>query len=93
VNRQEKDAMTPMPRRLLITLTGCLVILRVASGSESGQQNQLAPVTPETRATTVPGFAPVGDVQMYYEIRVPESRFCSSMAAVGLLLARGHPTT
>jgi len=61
--------MTTMPRRLLIAFTGCLVILRVASGAESGQQNLPAPVTPETRATTVSGFAPVGDVQLYYEIQ------------------------
>jgi pimeloyl-ACP methyl ester carboxylesterase len=60
--------MTPMPRRLLIVVTGCLVILRVASGAESGQQTLPAPVSPETRATTVSGFAPVGDVQLYYEI-------------------------
>jgi hypothetical protein len=69
VNRQEKDAMTATPRRLLMALTGCLVILRVASGAESGQQNPPAPVAPETRATTVSGFAPVGDVQLYYEIQ------------------------
>ena len=61
--------MTPMPRRLLIALTGCLVILRAASGAESGQQNLPAPLTPETRASTVAGFAPVGDVQLYYEIQ------------------------
>jgi len=61
--------MTPMPRRLLIALTGGLVILRVASGAESGQQNLPAPVTPETRAATISGLAPVGDVQLYYEIQ------------------------
>ncbi len=61
--------MTPMLRRLLIALTGCLVILRVASGAESGQQNPPAPITPGTRANTVSGFAPVGDVQLYYEIQ------------------------
>jgi pimeloyl-ACP methyl ester carboxylesterase len=61
--------MTPMLCRLLITLTGCLVILRVASGAESGHQNVPPQVTPETRATPVSGFAPVGDVQLYYEIQ------------------------
>jgi pimeloyl-ACP methyl ester carboxylesterase len=61
--------MTLMPRRLLIILTGCLVILRVASGAQSGQQNLPAPVTPETQATRVTGFAPIGDVQLYYEVQ------------------------
>jgi pimeloyl-ACP methyl ester carboxylesterase len=62
--------MTPMLSRLLIALAACLVILRVASsGAEPGQQNRPAPLTPETRAGTVSGFAPVGDVQLYYEIQ------------------------
>jgi hypothetical protein len=69
VKPQEKNVMTSMPRRLLVAFTGCLVILRAASGAESGQANLLAQVTPETRATTVSGFAPVGDVQLYYEIQ------------------------
>ncbi|MCA1563945.1 MAG: alpha/beta hydrolase [Acidobacteria bacterium] len=63
------EAMTPTPRRLLFLLAGCLVTLRVASGVGTGQQNLAAPpVTPETRAAAVSGFAPVGDVQLYYEV-------------------------
>jgi pimeloyl-ACP methyl ester carboxylesterase len=69
VNRHQTDALTPMPRRLLIIFTGCLVVLRVVSGAESDHQNQRATIPPETRATPVSGFASVGDVQVYYEIQ------------------------
>jgi len=60
--------MIPTRRRLLPALVGCIVTLRVASGVETGQRNLPTPATPETRATTVSGFAPVGDAQLYYEI-------------------------
>jgi pimeloyl-ACP methyl ester carboxylesterase len=60
--------MTPTRRRLLLALAGYLVTLPVASGVGTGQQNVPAPATPETRAPAVSGFAPVGDVQLYYEV-------------------------
>jgi hypothetical protein len=84
--------MTPTPRRLLVALTGCLVIFRVASGAESGEQNLPALVSPETRATTVSGFAPLGDVQLYYEIHGAGEPILFVHGGGGPLRARGRST-
>jgi pimeloyl-ACP methyl ester carboxylesterase len=59
--------MTTTLDRLLIAITACLLVLPAGSGAASGRQNPTAPVTPGTQ-NSVSGFAPVGDVQLYYEI-------------------------
>ena len=50
-----------------LILAGYFVTLGVAPGLATGQAAR-APVAPETRVTGVSGFAPVGDVQLYYEV-------------------------
>ena len=52
---------------MLLALAGCLVILGMASGLATGQDAR-APVATETRAANVSGFAPVGDIQLYYKV-------------------------
>jgi pimeloyl-ACP methyl ester carboxylesterase len=61
-------------RLVLAACLGCLAALGVASGPATGQDAR-APTAPVTRATpvtprpaVVSGFAPVGDVQLYYEV-------------------------
>lgn len=55
------------PRRMVLVLAGCFVTLGVAPRLATGQTAR-APVAPETRTAAVSGFAPVGDVQLYYEV-------------------------
>jgi pimeloyl-ACP methyl ester carboxylesterase len=54
-------------RRVLPALLGCLATLGMARGpvTSGGARAQAAPAT---RAAAVSGFAPVGDVQLYYEV-------------------------
>jgi pimeloyl-ACP methyl ester carboxylesterase len=55
------------PHRALLVLASALVILGVESGLAI-RRSAPGPVNPEIRAATVSGFAPVGDVQLYYEV-------------------------
>ena len=57
-----------MTRLLLLPLAGCVVVVSVTCGVKNGPQPSTAPVASETRAAMVSGFAPIGDVQMYYEV-------------------------
>jgi pimeloyl-ACP methyl ester carboxylesterase len=59
---------TSLPSLLPLALVGCLV-LGAASGVETGQRTSRASVAREARPTVVSGFAPIGDVKIYYEAR------------------------
>jgi pimeloyl-ACP methyl ester carboxylesterase len=59
------DTFDPKRRRLL-ALVACLVPLVLARGPAAPMSAQ-APAAPAARAV-VSGFAPVGDVQLYYEV-------------------------
>jgi pimeloyl-ACP methyl ester carboxylesterase len=54
-------------RKALLVLTACFVTVHLALGLATGQDAR-AGVAPEMRAAAVSGFAPVGDVQLYYEV-------------------------
>ena len=62
--------LTATPRRLLLALAGCLVAFSAASGL-AFRQDARGSLASEARVTaaSVSGFAPVGDVQLYYEIQ------------------------
>lgn len=53
---------------LLVTIVGCLLALRGASGLEPSLQDPRAATPAQRPAPKVVGFAPIGDVQMYYEV-------------------------
>ena len=54
-------------RRVLLALLGCLATLGMARGPVTSGDAR-AQAAPATRAAAVSGFAPVGDVQLYYEV-------------------------
>jgi pimeloyl-ACP methyl ester carboxylesterase len=54
-------------RRIRLVLQACLLIVGLASRLAIGQDAR-ALVAPETRPAVVSGFAPVGDVSIYYEV-------------------------
>jgi len=53
--------------RVLLALLGCLATLGMARGPVTSGDAR-AQAAPATRAGVVSGFAPVGDVQLYYEV-------------------------
>jgi pimeloyl-ACP methyl ester carboxylesterase len=53
--------------RCIVAVAGCLVALCADSGLTTGQDARPL-IAAETRAAAVSGFAPVGDVQLYYEV-------------------------
>ena len=61
----------PRTRRilLLLTIVGWAAGLRATSGVELVLQDPPAATSPEAPVPRVVGFAPIGDVQMYYEIQ------------------------
>jgi pimeloyl-ACP methyl ester carboxylesterase len=61
------DVGSATSRRMLLLLAGCLATIGVASARVTGQDAR-GPAAPVTRAAVVSGFAPVGDVQLYYEV-------------------------
>jgi pimeloyl-ACP methyl ester carboxylesterase len=59
-----------MRRKLLfLVIVGCLLVLRRVPGTELGLEDPRAATTPERPVPKVVGFAPIGDVQMYYEVQ------------------------
>jgi pimeloyl-ACP methyl ester carboxylesterase len=51
-----------------IVIVGCLIVLGRAPGAELGLRAPRAATAPERPAPKVVGFAPIDDVQMYYEV-------------------------
>ena len=78
---------------LLLTSVGCLMALRGASGIELSLQGPRAATTPETPVPKVVGFAPIGDVQMYYEVQGTGTPFCLFMVAEDPHTPRGPKNT
>jgi pimeloyl-ACP methyl ester carboxylesterase len=60
--------LRPSRKRLLLTVCS-LLALRGASGTQAGTEGQSLTTAPEAAVPKVVGFAPIGDVQMYYEIQ------------------------